>query len=285
MAPSARSSMFTPLSHALSFPLRGIPLPHRAIRSTARPCLRARQLIAVVSIVSSLSIVSTAQTKAYVHHPERDPSTPQSVEGGIWRLDRNFESTLHLKNVLLNQALEAKPSLIMADGTSYSLPVVKLEPAGVASVNISDAVRHMPASMAPHQSLYGMVSIDYSWSWAGAVIASVQNIDEIAMLSVHSAVQADKARLDVASQQSAPQRLDAIWWRPYSSTEMYLFIGNSSDTPKPVSLHLRTESASLLYDITIDVAPHASTKVNVFSLFNKSPNVGSTGSLSIEYYL
>ncbi len=105
------------------------------------------------------------------------------MEGGTWRLDGNFDSTLHLKNVLLNQALDATPSLIMSDGTVIRLATIHLPGAGVATVNLRNAVANMPAELAAHRSNYGMVSVAYSWSWAGAILASVQSVDEIAMLS------------------------------------------------------------------------------------------------------
>ncbi len=224
-----------------------------------------------------------AQDPTIIHHPTRDPSTPQAVEGGMWRLDGNFDSTLHLKNMLVNQALEAQPSLVMADGTSVPLPPVKLQPAGVATVNIGDAVRHMPSDMAAHRSTYGMVSVSYSWSWGGAVLASVQNIDEIAMLSFHSNVQADKARLEATEKKPDSQRITAAWWRPYSSTEMFVFVGNSSDSPTEVNLLIRSESAVLLRKVPLTIAPHASVRVDAFQLLEKPIASGSVGSFTIEY--
>lgn len=104
-----------------------------------------RWWIAPVAILTSLFSSCYAQTASVISLPARDPATLQSVEGGMWRLDGNFDSILHLKNVLLNQSLTVNPALIMSDGTSFPLTPIKLSPAGVALVNITDAMRHLPA--------------------------------------------------------------------------------------------------------------------------------------------
>jgi hypothetical protein len=63
------------------------------------------------------------------------------MEGGFWKVDQDFNPILRLKNVLLNQALSVNPILYFADGTPYPLPVITLEPAGVAQVNIRIALQ------------------------------------------------------------------------------------------------------------------------------------------------
>ncbi len=201
----------------------------------------------------------------------------------MWRLDGNFDSRLNLKNVLLKQSLTVVPVLIMADGTRFPLPVVELSPAGVATINITDAMRHLPAGVNAHRSDRGMVSVQYAWSWGGAVLASVQNIDEFAMLSFHSALQADTARVSAEAQASLEQRVDATWWRPYASTQMFLFLGNSTDKTVEVTAHLKDDAGQLLKDFTTTLAPNASVTMDVFKAFPASPGVGSTGSVSIDY--
>jgi len=165
----------------------------------------------------------------------------------------------------------------------FSIADCHAAPCWVATVNLGDALRHIPAKLASHRSDYGMVSVDYSWSWAGAILASVQNLDEMAMLSFHSAVQADKARLDAADRQIASQRVDTTWWRPYASTELYLFLGNSTGLPKTVTVNMRSESGASLADIPVTLAPHASVKLDIFALPKKSLDVRSVGSLSLDY--
>ena len=118
------------------------------------------------------------------------PNTPQGVEGGFWSVDNNFDPVIRLKNVLLNQPLSVTPVLYFADGTEYQLPLVTLEPAGIWQINIRIALQSVPAGLASHVSTYGMAGISYQWSWP-AVIATIQNTDEISSLTHTSSFRAE----------------------------------------------------------------------------------------------
>jgi len=58
-----------------------------------------------------------------------------------------------------------------------------------------------------------MVGISYQWSWP-AVLASIQNTDEIASLSAASAPQARKSVAQKTLEDIAPQVMRSSWWRP-----------------------------------------------------------------------
>lgn len=88
--------------------------------------------------------------------PRLSSATPQGVEGGFWRTDANYDPILRFKNVLLKQPLDVTPSLFFADGTEYRLPVVHLEAAGVAEVNVRYAIQDAPAALRAHVSAFGM---------------------------------------------------------------------------------------------------------------------------------
>ncbi len=105
------------------------------------------------------------------------------MEGGLWRTDHDFESVLYLKNVLVNQPLTATPTVYMANGTSFDLQPNTLDAAGVASVNIGRALQTLPPSLQGHRSTFGTLGVRYQWSWAGGVLATVRNVDEIAVVS------------------------------------------------------------------------------------------------------
>ena len=214
---------------------------------------------------------------------ERPTSTAQSAEGGMWRLDGNFDAVLHLKNVLAKEPLTVHPSLIMQDGTPYALAPVTLSAAGVALIDIGDAVRHMPASMSGHRSDHGMISLSYSWSWGGAVLASVQNVDELAMLSYRSPVQADTARLNPNDQVTGPQRLNGAWWRPYSSTEMFMFLGNTGNSVAEADVRVMNQAGIVIHQESIRLRPHESTTLDLFKKLQDQPISGAVGSVAIRY--
>ena len=92
-----------------------------------------RRLLArfALFLIFAGSPLLTSQPGKAVTAPLLPASTVQQVEGGMWRMDGGFEATLRLKNVLLNQSLQAKPSLVMANGTIGPLPPITLDAAGV----------------------------------------------------------------------------------------------------------------------------------------------------------
>ncbi len=64
---------------------------------------------------------------------QQTPASTYSLFCGLWRVDRGFVSTIHVKNSLVVGPLEVTPVLFMADGTEYDLPAVTLATAGAAS--------------------------------------------------------------------------------------------------------------------------------------------------------
>ena len=103
-------------------------------------------------------------------------------------------------------------------------------------MNISDAVKHLSGSAAANRSAYGMVIVDYQWSWPGAIMASVHNLDETAMLSFQNAVQSDMASPDAPKQTEKAQTVEGAWWKPYPNTDLFLFLGNASKVTKQVTV-------------------------------------------------
>ena len=131
------------------------------------------------------AVPSSGATQKPIILPKLSPSNPQGVEGGFWKTDNYFDPVLHLKNILLKQPLDVVPSLYFADGTEYDLPTIHLEAAGVAAVGIRTAIQDVPAALQSHVSTYGMIGVRYNWSWP-AIIATIQNTDEIASLTIES---------------------------------------------------------------------------------------------------
>src|SRR6266481_791140 len=62
------------------------------------------------------------------------------LDGGFWRTDGGFVSTIRIKNVLVVAPIQVTPTIFMADGTAYPLRPVMLATSGVASININDAL-------------------------------------------------------------------------------------------------------------------------------------------------
>ncbi len=222
------------------------------------------------------------QQQLYSNLSQRNP-VAQSVEGGMWRTDQAFDSVLHMKNVLLTNELQVRPSLIMADGYILRLPTMIIPAAGVASVNITDALKHMDVAAQAHRSVYGMAGVDYSWNWPGAIMASIQNIDETAMLTFHSSLQSDRANsLASTKQREKAQVVNGTWWKPYDDADMFLFLGNSSDSSKSVSVMMLSNTGQILKEQQLSLSPRASIFLNAFRMLGKPPETGDTGSLIVS---
>jgi hypothetical protein len=224
-----------------------------------------------------------AQTPKVVSLPLKDPSTAQGMEGGLWRTDHNFESTLELKNVLVNQALTATPILYMADGTAYELKPVTLEPAGVASVNIGTALTDLRANLQSHRSSYGMVGVKFNWSWPAAVLGIVRTVDETAMVSFQSSLHSDVNDAHAQTPAQDAQRAEGMWWQPYATTNGFLVLSNTLLKPTQVTIAIHDSSGKGIGQETLTLASHGSRWLALSDLVSSPLTAGSTGSVSIQY--
>ena len=198
--------------------------------------MRLRSLLSLAVLPYTLLVVhAQSNSPKAITLPHHSPTTPQGLEGGLWRVDNNFDPILRLKNVLLKQSLNVTPVLYLADGTEYDLPAMTLEPAGVAQVNIRLALENAPATIQNHMSTFGMAGISYQWSWP-AVIATIQSTDEIASLTITSSLRADVRTTHAKPEVGAPQAINGTWWLPTQKADAFVVLENSSLTQKQVAL-------------------------------------------------
>ena len=139
------------------------------------------------------------------------PLLQQGTDGGLWRTDHSFVSTLMLKNVLTIVPISVTPVLYMADGTEYDLPSVKLDSAGVAILNINSALQNAPSKILPHISDYGSAGIRFQWVWAGAVTAAVRIGDDVRSLVYLSHPHADVTKVNSPVSVQASQTLEGLF--------------------------------------------------------------------------
>jgi Bacterial Ig-like domain (group 2) len=187
-----------------------------------------------------------------------------------------------LKNVLLKQPLDVTPQIFFADSTEYDLPAMHLEPAGVASVDIKLALQNLPPALSSHVSKYGMVGISYQWSWP-SVMASIQNLDEIASLSGASAPIGQKSIVHKTPEAVAPQVIRGTWWRPTPNSDDVIALGNTSLTAKQVQLQVSDGAGNLIVQKNVSIPSHASTLLRLNDLLSGSSNTGNAGDVTIFY--
>jgi len=93
------------------------------------------------------------------HHP----AVPRSMVGGLWTLDANFKSSVYLRNDVETDPIAATPILWLSNGRKYVLDSVKLEPAGVAVINVNQALADK--GIVSWATLTGYLEIQYTWPW------------------------------------------------------------------------------------------------------------------------
>lgn len=210
------------------------------------------------------------------------PNTPQGLEGGLWRIDGNFEPTLRLKNILLKQSLVVTPSLYFADGTEYRLPPVTLSAAGIGRVSIRYALQNAPAAIRSHISTFGMAAISYQWSWP-AVIASIQSTDEIASLTTVSSFQADMRKVHAPSEPATPQIVRGTWWLPTDNSDYFIVLGNSSLTAKTVQIVISGHDGKPLGDTQVNLKTHAVQLLHLSGILGQLNAPDKLGGVEIHY--
>ena len=85
------------------------------------------------------------------------PAKADSVIGGIWMTDANFKSTLHLRSIIATTAITVKPIIYLSNGTRVPLGDVKLDPDGVAVIDINDELAKQGISS--FATLHGYVEV------------------------------------------------------------------------------------------------------------------------------
>ena len=245
--------------------------------------MNVSRVVCLALLLVFITPFASAQTNAPVHLAHHDPSTLQGMEGGLWRTDHDFESVLYLKNVLINQALTATPTVYMADGTSFDLQSITLDPAGVASVNIGRAIQALPPALQGHRSTFGTLGIRYQWSWAGAVLATVRNVDEVAMVSFESSLMSDTNVAHAVASTGAAQRLEGPWWKATPDSTGFIVLSNSLLKSLPITIIGNDANGAAKSSKQVVLPPHASEWVSLADVLGAEPRVGDSGNLQIRY--
>jgi hypothetical protein len=213
------------------------------------------------------------------------PLLPQETDGGFWRTDHTFSSTLMLKNILYNMPITATPILYMADGTEYDLTPVNLDPAGVAVLNINNALQNAPSNILPHVSTFGSAGIRFQWLWAGAVTASVRSGDDVRSLVYLTHANADVIKVnDPAAIQSA-QTLEGMWWKQEPGISGFLSLTNTSSNTIEANLQVFNSVGSGAQTInqTVALAPHCTNMVDLAGMWTQLPSAILQGGVRVSY--
>ena len=243
--------------------------------------MRLRTILVAYLIAFNITFARGSEHVRMLAAPQSENSS-QGLEGGFWRIDGNFDPVLHLKNVLLKQSLDVTPEVFFADGAGFDLPVVHLEAAGTSSVNIRIALQNIPADMRTHVSKFGMVGLSYRWSWP-AVLASIQNSDEIASLSGASSPIAQIRTVHRAPEEMEDQVIRGTWWKATETSDEVIAMGNTSLHSKQVRVRIGDKNGYQLVQKSISLASHSTTLLYLNDMLSGNVNEGTAGDVTIEY--
>jgi len=246
--------------------------------------LKLSRFLALLLLIHALSAVAQTPSSGskIISLPVMSPNTPQGTEGGFWKVDGSFEPILRLKNDLLKQSLSVTPILYFADGTPYPLSPVLLDPAGVAQVNIRMALQSVPPNIQSHLSNYGMAGISYQWSWP-AVIATIQNIDEVASLTTNSSFHSDVRMVHATPEVSHAQVIRGQWWLPTANADGFVALENTSLTPKQASVQFLGHTGSSLATQQVALASHSTALIKLSTALGNAHGTETFGGVEIDY--
>ena len=249
-----------------------------------RYCLKLLAILAAALLLPTLSASATGADNSAQPKPlsKLSPNTPQGLEGGFWRTDGNFDPILRMKNVLLKQSLDVNPTLFFADGTEYKLPAVHLDPAGVASVDLKVALMSIPQSLRSHISDFGMAGVAYHWSWP-AILATIQNTDEIASLSGITSTLADVNVVHGSPEEKTKQLIRGTWWRATKNSDFILALSNPSMSSKQVRIQVSDHLGNPLTEKQASLGKHATVMIRLSDFPAVADSGEQTGDISISY--
>ncbi len=194
------------------------------------------------------------------------PAVLQSVLGGLWMIGANFKSSLYLRNDVKTDPITVSPILYLSNGVQYTLPPVKLEPAGTAVLDINQALAAQ--GLAPYATLSGYVELQYQWAW-GAICATVRNIDTVHSLifiyGLQPPIDDSLAKNSPAASQQA-HILEGMWWKRETNVTGFVALSNITRQAINVTVEVSGDANQNLANHSVTVSPHGTKIVNLTEL-------------------
>ena len=210
------------------------------------------------------------------------PSMPNEVhvlQGGFWRTDGGFVSTIRIKNVLVVAPIQVTPTLFMADGTAYPLAPVTVPISGVATVDINDALAVAPKTVAPHFSQFGSLTLIYKYPSPGHLAATLAAIDTPRSLSfVYMINEAMPMPED-----NSLKVFEGLWWKHDPAVHGMISLSNTTDEHRTATLRV-TRSVRDSDTREVQLPPHTTQVLTLEQLSPEASNQDNRASgIRVEY--
>jgi len=231
-----------------------------------------------LSSVSARNSRNQSQPVAAIAAPAM-PNEVHVLQGGFWRTDGGFISTIRIKNVLVVAPIQVSPTLFMADGTAYPLAPVTVPISGVATVDINDALAVAPKTVAPHISQFGNLTLVYQYPTPGHLVATLAAIDAPRSLSFVYMINEPMPM----AEDNTLKVVEGLWWKHDSAVHGIISLSNTTEQQRTATLRITREVGDS-GERQVELAPHT-TQVLALEQFSRegSDDDNRTGGIRVEY--
>jgi len=209
--------------------------------------------------------------------PLHTPAVARSLAGGLWMIDANMKSSLHITNDLVTSSLSVTPVLWLSNGVKYTLPAVNLEPSGTAVVDINQALASQ--GLASYATLSGYVEIDYSWPW-DALCATVVNVDTLHSVIFSYGLPLASPAAQTSQAAATTQTLEGLWWKQEANVTGFVTFINPTPQAGSAVLTVSDAQSNPLGQYPVTVSPHGTKTVDLTGALQ---NAGTSGGLRVVY--
>lgn len=201
------------------------------------------------------------------------------LQGGFWRTDGGFVSIIRIKNVLVVAPIQISPTLFMADGTAYPLAPVSVASAGVATVNINDALASAPPAVSSHVSQFGSLMLTYTYPTPGHVVATLASIDTPRSLSYVYMINEPMPM----PEDNMPKALEGLWWKHDHNVHGIISLANTTDQQRTATVRIvRTNQDSDAREVQL--GPHATQVLSLEQISREASGENNrAGGVRVEY--
>jgi hypothetical protein len=182
------------------------------------------------------------------------------------------------------------PVLYMADGTRYALAPVTLEPAGVFQVDINQALADAPANVIGHLSDFGSASIEYTWPWKGAVMATVENLDVPRSLVFHFLLQSPPSKTAAANKpeksaqpKSTKITKEGLWWKHDEDVVGFIALTNISQSAINAHLEVSASDHRSSLEQEVNILPNSTQRIDLASFMSQPKKYSGQGGVTLTY--
>jgi hypothetical protein len=196
------------------------------------------------------------------------PPMKRTMVGGLWMTDANLKASIYLRNGVETDPITVRPILHLSNGSKYALPDVKVEPAGIAIIDINDGLAKLGISSVA--TLSGYVELQYLWAW-DPFCATVRNVDTVHSLLFNYALRPTAPPPIMAyavhpEPMTPPQTIEGLWWKQESNVTGFVSVANLSGEPAHTLIQVSDDQGKPIAQHKVIVSPQGMKLVNLTEL-------------------